>query len=134
VLVRTSNKGASDVLDLTLDTGEKLWERLAALVAELGRPGQSGLADVGAVTGATEPAHLARLRELMPATPFLLPGIGAQGGDVQALAPAFAPQRAAGLVTAARSIANAHEAGGQAPPMAARAEAERLREQAWDLG
>ena len=38
--------------------------------------------DVGAVTGATEPQHLARLRELMPHTPFLLPGIGAQGGDV----------------------------------------------------
>ena len=32
--------------------------------------------------GATEPEHLARARELMPATPFLLPGIGAQGGDV----------------------------------------------------
>jgi orotidine-5'-phosphate decarboxylase len=54
------------------------------------------LRDVGAVTGATEPEHLARLRELMPATPFLLPGIGAQGGDVAALAPAFAPGRPAG--------------------------------------
>jgi orotidine-5'-phosphate decarboxylase len=134
VLVRTSNPGASDVLDLPLATGERLWERLAALVAQLGRTGRSGVADVGAVTGATEPEHLARLRELMPATPFLLPGIGAQGGDVAALAPAFAPHRAAGLVTAARSIANAHEATGQAPPAAARAEAERLREQAWNLG
>ena len=79
------------------------------MVAELGEPAASGLADVGAVTGATEPQHLARLRELMPATPFLLPGIGAQGGDVAALAPAFAPGRAGGLVTASRSIANAHE-------------------------
>jgi orotidine-5'-phosphate decarboxylase len=134
VLVRTSNKGAGDVLDLELATGERLWERLAALVADLGRTARSGLADVGAVTGATEPEHLARLRELMPATPFLLPGIGAQGGDVHALAPAFAPQKAAGLVTAARSIANAHEAAGRTPPEAARAEAERLREQAWALG
>ena len=49
------------------------------------------------------------MRELMPATPFLLPGVGAQGGDVAALGPAFAPGRAAGLVTATRSIANAHE-------------------------
>jgi orotidine-5'-phosphate decarboxylase len=134
VLVRTSNPGAADVLDLELATGERLWERLAALVSQLGRTGQSGLADVGAVTGATVPEHLARLRELMPAAPFLLPGIGAQGGGVHALAPAFAPQRAAGLVTAARSIANAHEATGQPPPAAARAEAERLREQAWNLG
>ena len=133
VLVRTSNPGAADLLDAELATGERLWERLAALVASLGRPGRSGLADVGAVTGATEPQHLARLRELMPATPFLLPGIGAQGGDVAALAPAFAPGRAAGLVTASRSIANAHQASNGSPPDAARAEAERLREQAWHL-
>ena len=78
------------------------------------------------------PAHLTRLRELMPRTPFLLPGIGAQGGDVAALAPAFAPGRAGGLVSASRSIADAHEAG-RRPRDAARAEAERLREQAWAL-
>ncbi len=133
VLVRTSNPGAKDVLDVELSTGERLWEWLARLVAELGEPGPSGLSDVGAVTGATEPEHLARLRELMPTTPFLLPGIGAQGGDVDALAPAFAPGKAAGLVTASRSIANAHQSGGD-PPEAARAEAERLRRQAWALG
>ena len=62
----------------------------------------------------------------MPHTPFLLPGIGAQGGDVAALAPAFAPGKAGGLVTASRSIANAHEATGATPADAARAEAERL--------
>jgi orotidine-5'-phosphate decarboxylase len=160
VLVRTSNKGAADVLDAPLVTGERLWEHLARMVAELGRAGgedltggggddgavaggnggaaagarRGRLADVGAVTGATEPEHLARLRELMPRTPFLLPGIGAQGGSVDALAPAFAPGRAAGLVTASRSIANAHETTGGAPGDAARAEAERLRDQAWALG
>jgi orotidine-5'-phosphate decarboxylase len=73
------------------------------------------------------------MRELMPRTPFLLPGIGAQGGDVSTLAPAFAPGRAAGLVTASRSIAHAHEAGPGDPPAAARAEAERLRKAAWAL-
>ena len=55
------------------------------------------------------------MRELMPRTPFLLPGIGAQGGDVDALAPAFAPGRAGGLVTASRSIAGAHETAGRRP-------------------
>jgi orotidine-5'-phosphate decarboxylase len=133
VLVRTSNPGAADVLDLRLDSGEPLWERLAALVAELGRPSASGLADVGAVTGATAPQHLERMRELMPRAPFLLPGVGAQGGDVAALAPAFAPGRAAGLVTASRSIAQAHEHAGGDPAAAARAEAERLRGVAWAL-
>ena len=107
------------------------WPRI---VDELGETGRSGLADVGAVTGATEPQHLARLRELMPHTPFLLPGIGAQGGDVAALAPGLRSGRAGGLVTASRSIANAHLAAGGAPAEAARDEAERLREQAWGLG
>jgi orotidine-5'-phosphate decarboxylase len=134
VLVRTSNPGAADILDLELATGERLWERLAKLVHDLGEQGPSGLSDVGAVTGATEPQHLARLRELMPHTPFLLPGIGAQGGDVAALAPAFAPGRAGGLITASRSIANAHQGSTSSPPDAARKEAERLREQAWNLG
>jgi orotidine-5'-phosphate decarboxylase len=133
VLVRTSNPGAADLFDLQLAGGESLWERLAALVASLGRPGSAGLADVGAVTGATEPRHLERLRALMPAVPFLLPGIGAQGADVAALAPAFAPGRAAGLLAASRSIAQAHETASGTPAEAARAEAERLREQAWSL-
>src|SRR4051794_23460927 len=133
VLVRTSNPGAADILDARLESGERLWERLARLVDELGEDAPGALSDVGAVTGATEPEHLARLRQLMPRTPFLLPGIGAQGGDVAALAPAFAPGRAGGLVTASRSIANAYAQGDQPPEDAARAEAERLREQAWTL-
>jgi orotidine-5'-phosphate decarboxylase len=134
VLVRTSNPGAADFFDAELAAGGPLWERFAALVTAIGTPGpESGLAEVGAVTGATAPQHLARMRELMPHAPFLLPGIGAQGGSVADLAPAFSPGRAAGLVSASRSIANAHEATGAAPPDAARAEAERLRDEAWAL-
>jgi orotidine-5'-phosphate decarboxylase len=74
------------------------------------------------------------MRELMPATPFLLPGIGAQGGDVAAVGAAFAPGRAGGLITASRSIVNAHEQRGGDPAGAALAEAQRLREAAWALG
>jgi orotidine-5'-phosphate decarboxylase len=133
VLVRTSNPGAADLMDLPLAGGEPLWERLAALVADLGEPAAGVLSDVGAVTGATAPQHLERMRELMPRAPFLLPGVGAQGGDVATLAPAFAPGRAAGLVTASRSIAQAYETSGGDPAAAARAEAERLREVAWAL-
>jgi len=133
VLVRTSNPGAADVQDLQVD-GAALHEHLARMVSELGTPGRSGLAEVGAVTGATAPEHLARLRELMPAAPFLLPGIGAQGGRVEALAAAFAPGPAGGLVSASRSIARAHESdASRTPAEAARAEAERLRSAAWTL-
>jgi orotidine-5'-phosphate decarboxylase len=138
VLVRTSNPGAADLEDEPLARGGTVWERVAQLVAQLGAehlaPG-SGLSDVGAVLGATRPEHLARARALLPHAIFLLPGVGAQGGRVEDLAPAFAPGRAGGLVTASRSIVRAHEqAGAAGPAAAARAEAERLRSAAWGLG
>jgi orotidine-5'-phosphate decarboxylase len=143
VLVRTSNPGAADIQDLELAPTRSparpagtVWERLAELAAELGDPGvgPSGLSDVGAVVGATEPRHLARARELMPHAPLLLPGVGAQGGLVEELVAAFAPGRAGGLITASRSIAGAHLATGGDPAESARAEAERLRAAAWALG
>ena len=65
------------------------------------------------------PEHLARARELMPRATFLLPGVGAQGGRVEDLAPAFAPGPHGGLVTASRSIARAHEQHGGEPAAAA---------------
>ncbi|HVR05941.1 MAG TPA: orotidine-5'-phosphate decarboxylase [Solirubrobacteraceae bacterium] len=135
LLVRTSNPGAADIEDLELAAGGTVWERLAALAAELGAAGvgAAGLSDVGAVVGATEPRHLARARELMPHAVFLLPGVGAQGGRVEQLAPAFAPGRAGGLVSASRSIAGAHLVAGGDPADCARAEAERLRALAWAL-
>jgi orotidine-5'-phosphate decarboxylase len=126
VLVRTSNPGAADVQDVEAG-GAPLWERLARMVDELGQAGESGLDHVGAVTGATRPEHLVRLRELMPRAIFLLPGVGAQGGRVEDLAPAFAPHPAAGLVTASRSIVNAHLQRGGDPAVAAAAAAEELR-------
>ena len=126
VLVRTSNPGAADVQDLEVD-GAPLWERLARLVDELGEPGDCGLDHVGAVTGATHPEHLVRMRELMPRAIFLLPGVGAQGGRVEDLGPAFAPHPAAGLVTASRSIVNAHSERGGDPARAAAGAAEELR-------
>jgi orotidine-5'-phosphate decarboxylase len=134
-LVRTSNPGAADVEDLPVTGAGTVWERLAGIVDELGKQGvgESGLSDVGAVVGATAPGHLERARELMPHAVFLLPGVGAQGGRVEDLAPAFAPGRAGGLVTASRSIAGAYRVHGGDPAAAARAEAERLRASAWQL-
>jgi orotidine-5'-phosphate decarboxylase len=126
VLVRTSNPGAAELQD---EGDPPLHERLARLVDELGseRLGDCGLSAVGAVTGATRPEHLARLRELMPRAVFLLPGVGAQGGRVEELAAAFAPHPAAGLVSASRSIVDAHLERGGDPADAAAAAAEELR-------
>jgi orotidine-5'-phosphate decarboxylase len=136
VLVRTSNPGAADIEDLELAAGGTVWERLARIVDELGADGvgAAALSDVGAVVGATEPRHLARARELMPHAILLLPGVGAQGGRVEDLAPAFAANRAGGLITASRSIVGAYLAHRGDPARCARAEAERLRAAAWGLG
>jgi orotidine-5'-phosphate decarboxylase len=135
VLVRTSNPGAADLQDQALATGETVSERLAAIVAALGASGHPGgpLDDIGAVVGATAPDRLARLRELMPRAPFLLPGVGAQGGQINDLAAAFAPGPAGGLVAVSRGIVYAYEREGGDPEASARREAARLQEQAWSL-
>ena len=133
VLVRTSNPGAAEIQDEPPD--QPLHERLARLVDELGagRVGECGLSCVAAVTGATRPDLLERLRELMPRAVFLLPGVGAQGGRVEDLGAAFAPHPAAGLVTASRSIVGAYAQRGGTPADAAAAAAEELRAAAWQL-
>jgi orotidine-5'-phosphate decarboxylase len=135
VLVRTSNPGAQDVQDQQLAGGGTVSDALARMVRELGAEGvgSSGLADVGAVVGATAPDRLAALRGLMPQTIFLLPGVGAQGGKVQDLRDAFAPGPAAGLIAVSRGIVSAHEQTGEDPAEAARNQAGRLREAAWSL-
>jgi orotidine-5'-phosphate decarboxylase len=124
-LVRTSNPGARDVLDLPTDAGP-VHERIAALVAGLADrlAGAGGLSGMGAVVGATEPRFLARLRELMPAAIFLVPGVGAQGGRAADLGAALGDHPASVLVAASRSIADAEDPG---------AAAESLRGEAWAL-
>jgi orotidine-5'-phosphate decarboxylase len=80
LLCRTSNPGGDDLQSLQLSDGERLFERIARLAAgPWNRSGQLGL-----VVGATYPAEVARVRELAPTLPLLIPGIGAQGGDAQA--------------------------------------------------
>ena len=135
VLVRTSNPGAEDLQDRALAAGGCVSDAIAALVALAGAGGvgRSGLTDVGAVVGATAPTRLEGLRELMPRAVFLLPGVGAQGGQIHDLAPAFAPGRASGLVAVSRGIVAAAERDGGDPGQAAAGQAARLREIAWNL-
>ena len=122
-LVRTSNPGAADLQDVPAPEAP-LHERLAALVASMAErlAGSGGLSGAGAVVGATEPEHIARLRELMPRSIFLIPGVGAQGGRAETLGAAFGPGPAAAIVPASRGIASDPD------PAAA---AERLRAAVW---
>ena len=80
LLCRTSNPGGSDLQAQPLGNGHLLYEHVARLAqAEWNRSGQLGL-----VVGATFPAEIARVRELAPTLPLLIPGVGAQGGDAAA--------------------------------------------------
>jgi orotidine-5'-phosphate decarboxylase len=91
VLCRTSNPGAGEVQDLRVLTGgdragdaatgdasEPLHERVARLATRWGPGGTVGL-----VVGATAPEELATIRRVAPGLPFLVPGVGAQGGAIE---------------------------------------------------
>ena len=80
VLCLTSNPSAADFQLQTLQSGEKLYEKVAktALGWAEGKKGEIGL-----VVGATQTQHLKDLRQLAPMATFLVPGVGTQGGDLQ---------------------------------------------------
>jgi orotidine-5'-phosphate decarboxylase len=132
-LVRTSNAGATEVQDATLSDGRMLWQYLAELVHEWGQPlvGERGLSSVGAVVGATHPRAVSQARKLMPQTPLLLPGVGAQGATPADVARAFTSGPASALVTASRSVIYAYRSSEDDWRTAAGSAAERLSAQVW---
>jgi orotidine-5'-phosphate decarboxylase len=105
VLARTSNPDAGRLQDLVVDgrDGERpLHEEVARWVATRWPEGR-----VGVVVGATAPGELERLRAALPEPAFLVPGVGAQGGDLAAAVRACRGTRAPGLVNISRAIAGA---------------------------
>ena len=105
VLVRTSNPGAEELQDLRIGEQalcEKVAELVNAWAATLER--EHGDHALGAVVGATWPAELARLRSLLPNSWLLIPGVGAQGGSVEDLAPAFDERGLGALINQSRGI------------------------------
>ncbi len=78
ILVLTSNKGSKDFQYLSID-GNPLYEKVAEKVLEWNQNNNCAI-----VVGATHPDELKRLRGIAPGLPFLIPGIGAQGGDLEA--------------------------------------------------
>jgi len=85
ILCRTSNPGARDLQDLLVTApGGGEARPLFEMVAEMARRWNSR-GNVGLVVGATYPEELKRVRRLCPEMTFLVPGVGAQGGDVAAV-------------------------------------------------
>jgi orotidine-5'-phosphate decarboxylase len=80
LLCRTSNPGGGDLQAQRLSGGGMLYEHIARLAAG---PWNGG-GQLGLVVGATYPEEIARVREIAPTLPLLIPGIGAQGGDAEA--------------------------------------------------
>ncbi len=77
VLCRTSNPGGGDLQNLDIG-GRPLFAHVAELVATR----WSAIGECGLVVGATYPTEVGTVREIAPTLPFLVPGIGAQGGDL----------------------------------------------------
>jgi orotidine-5'-phosphate decarboxylase len=98
VLCRTSNPGGADLQDLELAAGDPVYERVAALA-----DAWNGNGNVGLVVGATAPEELERVRGIVPDLPFLVPGVGAQGGDAEA-AVEYGLADGVGLVNSTRGI------------------------------
>jgi orotidine-5'-phosphate decarboxylase len=121
VLCRTSNAGAGDLQDLEVG-GRKLYQAVASLAAE--RWNSRG--NVLLVVGATYPRELAEVRAIVGDMPLLVPGIGAQGGDVaQAVTQGRTADGTGLVINSARGILYASQGADFAP--AARAVTERLR-------
>lgn len=96
ILCRTSNPGAGELQDLDVN-GAPLWQR----VAETVRDRWNANSNCMLVVGATYPTELARVRSLVGDMPILVPGIGAQGGDVAATVTAGQDSRGGGLIISA---------------------------------
>ena len=124
LLCRTSNAGGNDLQAQTLASGDRLYEHIAKLAA--GPWNRSGR--IGLVVGATFPAELARVRQLAPTLPLLIPGVGAQGGDAAAVVAAAWRADGPVVVNASRSVlyAGVGEGFANAAREAARATREHL--------
>jgi len=113
VVVRTTNPSATEFQDFRDDEGRRLFERVAEKVNDwanqAGCVGDSGYSLVGAVVPATYPDDTRLLRDLMPNSLLLVPGVGAQGGTMADAALAFHEDGWGALVTCSRSIIYAWE-------------------------
>jgi orotidine-5'-phosphate decarboxylase len=118
VLCRTSNPGAAEFQNLPLADGTPLFVHVARRAVEWA----GDAANVGLVVGATAPREMAQIRAAAPGLPFLVPGLGAQAGDLDAVLKSGAATQPPGarvrggalLVNVSRGISRAAQGAGDA--------------------
>lgn len=122
LLCRTSNPGAADLQDRIVDE-QPLYEQVATMIASK----WNANGNCALVLGATWPEQIARVRSLVGSMPFLVPGVGAQGGDVEQIVRAGQTAEGTGLIiNSSRGILYA--SGGADFAAAARRETQKLRD------
>ena len=138
VIVKTSNPSSGELQDLTLESGEEVYTKVAKLVEEWGKDlvGEYGYSSISAVVGATYPKQLEDLRKVSPHTFFLIPGYGAQGGKAEDIALGFDKNGIGGIVNSSRGLMCAYQSDKWKDKFteeefdkATRAEAIRMREE-----
>jgi orotidine-5'-phosphate decarboxylase len=117
-LCRTSNPSSAEFQDIQLANGRQLFEQVAQTAT-------SWSPRVGLVVGATVPDELRRVREAVPDAPFLVPGVGAQGGDARSAIAAAGHEPGRVVVNSSRGISYASDGPDFAEAAAAAARALR---------
>ncbi len=111
ILLRTSNPSAGEIQEIPAADKRPLYQHVADLIDSWGQGlmGACGFSSVGAVVGATTRDSLIHLRRALPHTLFLIPGIGAQGGNLQDCAHVFDRAGHGAVISASRSIIFAYQ-------------------------
>ena len=125
ILVRTSNPGAKEIQDLVIEgEGAPLYQHLAKIIASDWNYNHN----CGVVVGSTYPEELKKVREIIGDMPILIPGIGTQGGDLEAAVKnGINSQKQGIIISSSRSIIYA--SSGEDFAEAARIETEKLHNQ-----
>ncbi len=111
ILLRTSNPSAGEIQEIPTADKRPLYQHVADHINSWGQGcmGGCGFSSVGAVVGATTRDSLIHLRRALPHTLFLIPGIGAQGGNLQDCAHVFDRAGHGAVISASRSIIFAYQ-------------------------
>jgi orotidine-5'-phosphate decarboxylase len=128
VCVKTSNPGAAIVQEQKIGD-QYLYEIIADLIKPASDQsiGESGYSGIGAVVGATYPEAAQRLRQQLPQSLFLVPGVGAQGGGKEGIKACFNSDGLGAVVSSSRAIMYPHQYG------AVEANQDSIRQAAVDL-